>query len=150
VLALVEERGRVTPKLLIERLHISKATATRRLAELVEHGLLVVHGKGRGTCYTLTQPAAPMATRTEAHHLQTLRQHEQTLRTHFAVAGIGIVDHGSPNVLVDLLVRFTRPPDLTGFFALERYLGQLLGVRIDLHLEGRNDDTVFWVWLAQG
>jgi len=51
IVELVERTGRVTAKALVEALHISRATATRRLRALAENGPLVQHGKGRGTYY---------------------------------------------------------------------------------------------------
>ncbi len=57
VLALATTQGQVTPRVLMAQLHISKATATRRLAALTQSGLLIKRGRGRGTCY-LPAPVA--------------------------------------------------------------------------------------------
>ncbi len=53
----VEVTGRITTAELIDMTGVSKATATRKLAALVEGGQLQRHGKGRGTFYTLAGSA---------------------------------------------------------------------------------------------
>ncbi|NOK60972.1 MAG: hypothetical protein GFH27_549289n46 [Chloroflexi bacterium AL-W] len=54
-LALVQREGRVTPRMLMVKAHISKPTATRRLTGLVQQGYLRVRGKGRATAYVSAQ-----------------------------------------------------------------------------------------------
>jgi hypothetical protein len=50
-LVIAHSEGRVTVKTLMEASGISKATATRQLADLVRQGLLHAQGKGRATIY---------------------------------------------------------------------------------------------------
>jgi hypothetical protein len=50
-LVIAHSEGRVTAKALMDATGISKATATRQLADLVRQGLLYAQGKGRATVY---------------------------------------------------------------------------------------------------
>ena len=53
IIDLVRERGSITPAELVSVLKISRATATRQLAKLVELGALQARGKGRATRHVL-------------------------------------------------------------------------------------------------
>jgi DNA-binding Lrp family transcriptional regulator len=162
ILDLVERLGQVTPKVLMEALRVSKATATRRLAELVEQGVLVQHGRGRGTHYKRraavklpnAQPDQPEQT-LSAQIVSTLHQQETLLRANYALCALGLVaaQEAAPDraVLVELVVRFSCQPDLRTFFALEQELGTLIQKRIDLLPIDLVDTTalptgVVWIW----
>jgi hypothetical protein len=58
-LRLAERDGHVTNKQLMAEANISRATAARRLAHLVQSGYLERHAKGRRTYYTLSSQSAP-------------------------------------------------------------------------------------------
>ncbi|HXF60829.1 MAG TPA: tetratricopeptide repeat protein [Caldilineaceae bacterium] len=63
ILDLAGQEGRLTPRQLMEALGVSKATATRRLAELAAQGYLYRFGKGRGAYYApAAGPLAPLPT----------------------------------------------------------------------------------------
>jgi predicted nucleotidyltransferase len=70
--------------------------------------------------------------------LATLREHLPELRERYAVRSLGVFGsyvrgeqrEGSD---LDVLVEFAdRSPSLVGFIALENYLSDLLGVKVDL------------------
>ncbi len=168
VLEIVKAAGRVTSKLLMETLHVSKATATRRLAELVEWGHLEKCGEGRGTYYARPAanqrhpPASPAIRRHSGIALEAvpdlLRPCEQSLRQQYRIDGLGITTTASGEILT-LTVRFAVLPGLLGFFELEKELGNHLGVRVDLQLAERlevdalaatiepsNREQVTWIW----
>jgi hypothetical protein len=114
-------------------LHISKATATRRLADLVRKGYLRPHGKGRATTYllkTISRPTEPID-RTMPPDLESvLREQAGRLMERYALSAVGLISAAGAEPR--LLARFTRTPDLHSFFELERVLGQLFGQRVDL------------------
>ncbi|MCB0115208.1 MAG: tetratricopeptide repeat protein, partial [Caldilineaceae bacterium] len=58
-LLLAERQGQVTPRTLMDETGVSKATATRRLAELADSGFLARVGQGRGTYYVLSERRLP-------------------------------------------------------------------------------------------
>ncbi|HET9224416.1 MAG TPA: tetratricopeptide repeat protein [Roseiflexaceae bacterium] len=132
VLALVARDGWVSPKTLIAELHISKATATRRLADLVRKGQLRPHGKGRATTYlpTSSHPTEPLEADPSTRLESLLREQASRLSERYALSAVGLVR--ATGVELRLLARFARAPDLHTFFELERVLGQLLGQRVDL------------------
>jgi len=166
VLEVVKQTGRVTPKWLMEKLHVSKATATRRLSELVERGFLEKQGEGRGTYYTLRenfigieknrqnaptrQASEPTGDLAAVQH--KVRQQEKHFRQSYHVLALGIVE--STAALLTFTVRFAVLPALPRFFELEQELGKLLGTRIDLLLADEakstanlpNLDQVTWLW----
>jgi tetratricopeptide (TPR) repeat protein len=169
VLKLVKQDGQITSKRLMEALHISKATATRRLAQLVERELLQPHGKGRGVYYVLAQAhraagqasgPAPQLADSLAHQLEqiaaALQPEKEELARDFAVANLGIVYPISNvnNGAFTLLVRFACLPDLFCFFSLENQLAVWLNQPVDVkpvevltptdlaRLEGQ----VCWLW----
>jgi len=132
-LELAQRLGQVTPRALMVAASVSKATATRRLAELVTHGVLVKCGQGRSTCYTA---AATDGTPTQSERVAAitarLQQLHDVIAERFGVAGFAQVDSPPSTECVRLSVRFTRIPDLKTFFALEQQLALLLGVPVDL------------------
>jgi tetratricopeptide (TPR) repeat protein len=153
VLAIVGRDGSVTPKTLMAELHISKATATRRLTDLVRKGYLHPHGKGRATTYLLAnnrRTVEPIERGVPVDVEAVLREHAGRLRERYAVSGLGLV--GTTSAELRLLARFARTPDLHMFFELERLLVQLLGRRVDLMpAEAANsDDAAQAVWLDLG
>jgi tetratricopeptide (TPR) repeat protein len=143
VLALAQREGKITAQRLIESLHVSRATATRRLAALVEKELLQMAGKGRGVHYrpaSATPGAAPAAAAPSVTALSVEIERElqellPALRAQFGVAELRVAQSPAPGVL-RLAVRFVTPPNLAGFFALERYLGDVLQRAVDLVPEG--------------
>ncbi len=52
-LEIAQYKGRVTPRALMEKIQISKSTATRKLTHLFELGVLERRGQGRGTHYVV-------------------------------------------------------------------------------------------------
>jgi len=135
VLELARRQQKLTAQQLVEALHVSRATATRRLAALVEKGLLQMEGKGRGVHYRLVRAASAMNTPAPGVPMRAaavedaLRELLPALRQEYAVAAVGALS--AANVL-RLVVRFQSLPDLARFFALERRLAETLGVAVDL------------------
>ena len=113
---------------------VSKATATRRLADMAQRGLLVQPGQGRATAYMLGQGSD--AGRWTLDSVEPLLSAGQLglLREEFALASLGPTAASAGPVL-RLRVRFTILPDLASFFALERRLSAMLGQPVDLVLE---------------
>ncbi len=164
VLALAQREPQITPKLLIETLHMSKATATRRLTELVDQGYLCQAGKGRGTYYTLAPvngngcnlPSTANSTLARSKNdmaalAQCLRQHRSALSSTYALTALGIIQDeaaaGASNHRLDLAARFATLPDLRSFFALETQLAKLLNLRVDLKLADTGQASrVTWLW----
>lgn len=68
--------------------------------------------------------------------LATLRTHWTEIRAHevksLALFGSIARDEGRQDSDVDLLVEFARPVGLFAFIALQQYLEQLLGCKVDL------------------
>ncbi|MBC8076744.1 MAG: tetratricopeptide repeat protein [Chloroflexales bacterium] len=166
-LALDEERaldiarreGQVTPKTLMVAVHISKATATRRLADLVGRGYLMPQGKGRATAYVLAngamlgehavEPAPDASTRT-APIAQLVREHGERLRGHYRVEALGVVDTARSDAALCLVARFTRAPDMLTFVQLEHWLSELAHCRVDLlpaecFLADQGGQLVAWI-----
>jgi len=149
VLALATTQGQVTARLLMSQLHISKATATRRLATLTQSGLLVKRGRGRGTCY-LPASAANGGTEstgdstviasgqrlapTDALDLQTLLEpHLHQLRDEYHVTEIVLLRTevaGAP--ICQLGVAFRQPSTVRNFFELEQTLATWCARPVDL------------------
>ena len=141
-------KQQITPKLLINQLHISKATATRKLATLVAKGVLEKHGKGRGTYYTLPQHSAPVAATSSAKvrtstalpkpiDLGWVRQKLDTevpaLSEQYAIKVIAIrTQNSQANPPLRLEAEFHTLPDLFTFFALEQQIAELLDIDVDL------------------
>ncbi len=132
-LQLASSEGKITARRFMEAATISKATATRRLTELVDRGALVRVGHGRGTCYvpatgTLFQPE-PESNAAQIACLYSLR--EELLSRH-GIASMAIVETDRQTNRLELLVRFTTLPDLITFFHIEQRLSTALGQTVDL------------------
>lgn len=74
------------------------------------------------------------------HHLTKLRSSLPDLAARFRVHALGVfgsyVRHEEdPDSDLDILVTFDEVPSLLTFLALENYLTDLLGVRVDLVME---------------
>jgi hypothetical protein len=120
---------------------VSKATATRRLADMAARGLLVQQGQGRSTAYVGGQEdkgtggQGDRRTRGQEDGGGLLGEAQlAALREEFALVGVAPVAAGDGPAL-RLRVRFARLPELRAFFALERRLSAMLGQPVDLILE---------------
>lgn len=130
-LDLAAQHGRLTAGLLVEQLHISKATATRRLAALVEQGRLAKRGKGRGTHYVLVETASqPHVTLNGEPRLSDAARH---LARRFGASEIRVSDASHGGYLC-VTAHFARPPDVRDFLRLEDELSALLHVHVNLKL----------------
>jgi predicted transcriptional regulator len=162
VLQFAQRRGHVTASDLIQQLHLSRATATRRLAGLVEKGHLQAAGKGRGSYYRPLEKTkiAQMAesaldlprteTSVEALRVQLVRQ-RQELEQDFALAALGLVLPLETSLpFCRMVVRFRHLPDLSGYFALKERLSRLLQREVDLLPQGVATSQRFgdaeWLW----
>jgi tetratricopeptide (TPR) repeat protein len=162
VLRLIDQTGQVTPKALMEAAHISKATATRRLADLVARGLLVQAGQGRGTYYILAKAAPVQQESAETALLsravqERLLDERMTLRQRYGLLALGLV--ATPAHLVQRLVAdFAQPPALADFFQLEEQIEALAGQPVDLVIaarlaslhDQRTAPAIHWLWRGQG
>ncbi|MEZ4660251.1 MAG: tetratricopeptide repeat protein [Caldilineaceae bacterium] len=175
ILQIAKGETRLTPKIVMEAANVSRATATRRLTSLTEKGYLQVHGKGRGTYYTLaedvaitTQPAAsPLLSPQFANDASlallreeiyaVLRKHRQQLFQRYSVAAIGLAAPPAINLPhSQLVVRFDARPNLESYLALKQHLSDLLHVKVDLlpeaNLSAQNTapiqqpGEIAWVW----
>jgi hypothetical protein len=129
----------------MEASHVSKATATRRLAALAERGLLVRHGEGRGVHYILADKpiAAPAGVATVEvamiDYVESLRRALPQLTQRVSVSGLRAprlyraIDSGE--FRLDVHVHLHEQPDLAAFFDLERALGRSIGVEVNLLVE---------------
>lgn len=75
-----------------------------------------------------------------SHYLAKLRENLPELAARFRVHALGVfgsyVRHEeAPGSDLDVLVTFDEVPGLLTFLALENYLSDLLGVRVDLVME---------------
>ena len=154
VLELARREGSVTPRRLMEAGHVSKATATRRLAALVEMGRIIQQGRGRNTRYVLPAPVLAQAAPAEAaiphteSDLQTLLLRNLPWLAHsFGVRAIGWCrgESVSPQAPI-LVVRFARLPELLPFLELRGLLARRLGASVDLLPEQAvpSGHTVAW------
>jgi tetratricopeptide (TPR) repeat protein len=169
VLALAQKHGQVTAKALMTAMHISKATATRRLAELAARGVLEKFGDGRGTYYTLPTGDGESAARRRstlapgpkpgprqeqaqedleedyARMRRVLHWQSSRLADDFGLAALGLTGErwgGERHALLPMIARFERQPDLARFFDLEHFLSTLLDA--PLHLAPED------VWRSRG
>jgi tetratricopeptide (TPR) repeat protein len=126
-LRLATQHGKLTPRDLMQAAGISKATATRRLTELVQRGLLRQQGKGRATAYVPAQLAPTEITAPQNSLIHNIRTHAAEL----SAAGVLAIGY-LPADVNRLFVRFQSLPNLAGFFALEQRLSAIVGRRIDL------------------
>jgi tetratricopeptide (TPR) repeat protein len=155
---LAAQAGRVTPRDLMAASALSKATATRRLASLVERGLLEKHGKGRGTYYTTTRRDEDSSVGTDdlSQQFNTLRErikeHRLGLMENYGILRLGLMEsekqqsRTSPRLVVD----FEKLPDLVRFFDIENRLNALFQMDADLKLldalpEG-DTRNISWLW----
>ena len=161
VLSLVKGEGTITPKRLMDAANVSRATATRRLAALVEKGLLAVEGKGRGTCYHLAEPVSTAATTASTAaaatlDLATIRAALQPCQgefaQHYGVTALGVVAQTPlATTLCKLVVDFTTLPDLRTYRQLKRQITEQLTEEIDLLLAEEvlslsAQTAVIWLW----
>lgn len=167
---LVRKQGYITAKLLMENAAVSKATATRKLANMVKLGLLRKEGKGRGTRYIAsdvasTQFALPgIGAREERQALvarlqQQLGRRKTRLSQQYDLSGLGVIDPSLrtraiiPGAL-NMVARFGHLPDVLAFFDLENYLAEVSGQPANLLLEAAMppEDQVAvnrgtaWIW----
>lgn len=138
VLELARREGSVTPRRLMEEGHVSKATATRRLAALVEQGYLIQQGRARTTRYVpavslQSEQAAPSPTINESDLQGLLLRNLPWLTNHFGIRAIGWyrTDALAP-ALPTLVARFDHLPDLLAFLELRTLLVRRIGVPLDL------------------
>lgn len=162
IVTLVKAEGTITPKRLMDAATVSRATATRRLTALVEKGLLVVEGKGRGTCYVLAEqapaapPVAPVALGLDLAAISDVLQPCQVeLAQQYGVTALGVVTQKNAEAaaLVQLVVRFATLPDLRTYRQLKQQLTHHVDRAIDLLLEEEiaappAEAIMFWLWQA--
>ncbi|HMN26828.1 MAG TPA: tetratricopeptide repeat protein [Caldilineaceae bacterium] len=162
VLNLIERSGQVTPKALQEAAHISKATATRRLTDLVARGLLEQAGQGRGTYYVLAKiaPAQPKSGETALLNQAVqdrLLGEQGMLRQRYGLLALGLV--ATPSQLVQRLVAdFAQPPALADFFDLEELIEAFAGQPVDLVIaaglaslhDQKTAPAIHWLWRREG
>ncbi|HHW87602.1 MAG TPA: tetratricopeptide repeat protein [Chloroflexi bacterium] len=145
VLALAQREQRLTAQRLVEALHVSRATATRRLTALTEMGYLQMEGKGRGVHYRLASTTVNTAAEAPVTEIDDrLRALFPTLHQQFAVDALGLT---SATGIVRIVVRFQQPPSLARFFELERYIGMSLQLAVDLVPESALDNATGVRWL---
>ncbi|MEZ4709225.1 MAG: tetratricopeptide repeat protein [Caldilineaceae bacterium] len=176
IVQLAKAEPRLTPKLIMDLANVSRATATRRLTSLTEKGYLQVHGKGRGTYYTLAEdaetrtqlaPGSPAPSPQFASDASlallheeiyaVLRKHRQQLFQRYNVAAIGLA--APPEISLphsQLVVRFDARPNLESYLALKQHLSDLLHVKVDLLPESQlnaqsaapiqQPGEIAWVW----
>lgn len=133
-LLLAERQGQVTPRTLMDETGVSKATATRRLAELADDGYLTRVGQGRGTYYILSSSrpeAGTVATSAETSLLTQLAPSLDFLRRAYTVDHIDI----EPSALapVVLHVHFEQEPTFRQFIDLQQHLADTL--KRPIHVE---------------
>lgn len=144
VLELAQRQHRLTTQQVVEALHVSRSTATRRLTTLVDKGYLQMEGKGRGVYYRLASaPARPDVTLALDIDAR-LRALLPALRQQFDVAAVGVTP--APGV-IRLVVRFQVTPALERFFDLERHVSAALQVAVDLVPERAMNDQSAVRWL---
>ncbi len=144
VLALAQREHRLTAQRLVEALHVSRATATRRLTALAEMGYLQMEGKGRGVHYRLMSAALRPDTAPVLDIDARLRALLPALRQQFDVVAVGLTP--VPGV-TRLVVRFQVTPTLEQFFDLERHISAALQVAVDLAPESALDASSSVRWL---
>lgn len=141
-LSLAQRAGRISATTLMAAAHVSKATATRKLARLTETGLLTKHGQGRGTYYTRAHQVPAVLV---AGDLAGLQARLDAVLPRFAekyalerLEAKNVVQTAAPGgageVRYDVRAVFRRLPDLQGFFDLERALGDSSRTVINLVL----------------
>lgn len=126
-ISLARENGRLTPKDLMQAVKVSKATATRRLADLVEKGLLEKYGKGRGTYY-----AVPQGLASNEEWRAALKKYQAVWLVRFGLVRLGLLPRGDAENRLNLVAQFKNQPDLEMFFELETKIAEAAGVAVDL------------------
>ncbi len=136
VLELARHEGSVTPRRLMETAHISKATATRRLAALADAGRLVLQGRGRNTRYVLPDPSPGSQNGQRIHEVdlqQIFVHHLPWLAHRYGIRALGWSDtDATASAQPTLVARFGRLPNLLAFLELRGLLIKHAGVPIDL------------------
>ncbi len=138
----VLRNGRVATAALMAAAHVSKATATRKLARLEQAGLLVRHGQGPATYYTRAQTVAPLHL---AGDLAGLQARLDAVLPRYALPyalerleAVRVAQAAAPGgdleVRYDVRAIFRRLPDLLAFFDLERALSVSTRASINLML----------------
>jgi predicted nucleotidyltransferase len=90
----------------------------------------------------MAEPALKQATTREVDRfIEILRQHLPELRERYRVRSLGVFGsyvrgQQKKRSDLDLLVEFDEVPGLLGFIALQHYLSDLLGVKVDLVMKG--------------
>ncbi len=139
-LLLAEQRGQVTTRDLIDETGVSKATATRRLAELAEAGYLVRCGQGRGTYYVLNdsrqtdpQPVDRATLQDKPADPQLLHNEMDFLRKTYDVTDVALAE--SLATFVTVRVQFNQEPTFQQFVDTQRHLAAVLQrpVHLDVH-----------------
>ncbi len=154
VLDLARREGSITPRRLMEAGHVSKATATRRLAALVERGRLLQHGRGRNTRYVLPPPMQPapaaLPQASSEAELQTILLRNLPWLAHtFGIRAIGWYRSETAKPQAPILVaRFARLPELLPFLELRRLLTQRVGTAVDLLPEQAIPPGHTVIWFA--
>lgn len=141
-LEIAQRDGRVSAASLMELGHVSKATATRKLARMVEAGLLFKQGQGRSTFYSRAHsvPAVQIAgdlaglqMRLDALLPRYVQKYNlERLEAKMLAQSIGA--GGETTVRYDVRPVFRRLPDLQSFFDLEHSLGESTRTSINLVL----------------
>lgn len=146
-LDLAKKQGRLKNAQFMAAANISKATATRRLTDLVDRGLLQRHGQKRGTYYTLAETEVPSRSQRGdwlfGEKEPLLQQISETIESHYVLLqsqfGVRNLDYSADSVYrsergihLSLEVSFNQLPGLHSFFDLEKELSKLLNVHVDL------------------
>ena len=136
VMELVRVEGSITPRRLMEVAHISKATATRRLATLTDAGRLALQGRGRNTHYVLSDPPPGPQRHPpiyEAEIQKIFVQHLPWLAHSYGIRALGWLrtSEAAPS-MPTLVVQFARLPTLLTFLELRTRLVKHAGISLDL------------------
>lgn len=161
-LLLAERDDHVTNKALMAEANISRATAARCLANLVQCGYLERHGKGRRTYYTLPKSGEshPFANTgddapSEAHLPVDLNFVQEVLSTQrawltqaYRIQDLALSTAQKPRLTI--FVRFHTMLDLSLFTELESQLERLL--KVEIHIKpifdetGEQNNERQWLW----
>ncbi len=141
-LDVAQREGRVNAPALMKTASVSKATATRKLARMVEAGLLFKHGQGRSTYYTRAHSVPAVQIAGDLAGLQM--RLEAVLPRYAGKYGLerleaksltqSMTAEGELMVRYDVRSVFRRTPNLQNFFELERALGESTRTPINLVL----------------
>lgn len=135
-LALAAQPGGVSARALMAAAHVSKPTATRKLADLEGRRLLRRAGRGRATVYS-TEAAAPTGDAAARAAVQArLDAALPALRRAFGVDALAVMGvwPGPRGARAEVAARFRARPALEAFFALEERAGEVAGVDVNLAL----------------